>query len=203
MSSSDYPDFERESTNHMTNYDATSAASGCRIPVAYIAAAGSWVRSLALQTPFANVRRLADGPSASLNLNDAELIQTNPGGLSERLKRAHGELVGLAIGISEYSPGTKLSRLAACVNDATRVREAFLDIPQLNADSLRLWSLTDKTVEKPTRQHDRPIEAPCKSCDRRRPALFTTAVMRSRSTMNCIWSPATLTPRTMQMHCSQ
>ncbi len=80
-----------------------------------------------------------------------ELIQTNPGGLSERLKRAHGELVGLAIGISEYSPGTKLSRLAACVNDATRVREAFLDIPQLNADSLRLWSLTDKTVEKPTR----------------------------------------------------
>ena len=39
------------------------------------------------------------------------------------------------------------------MNDATRVREAFLDVPQLNADSSRLWSLTDNNTEKPTRNN--------------------------------------------------
>ena len=83
----------------------------------------------------------------------SELIQNQPGTIGDRLKRAHGQLVGLSIGVSEYPSATGLGRLGACLNDATRVREAFLDVPQLNADSSRLWSLTEKTAEKPTRNN--------------------------------------------------
>lgn len=82
-----------------------------------------------------------------------ELIKNRATALSGRLQNAHGKLVGLSIGVSNYPSATGLGRLGACVNDATRVREAFLDVPQLNADSARLWSLTENTAEKPTRSN--------------------------------------------------
>jgi hypothetical protein len=76
----------------------------------------------------------------------AEIIQASPSGLSERrLKRAQSQIVGLAVGVSGYPSTIGFGRLNACAQDATSVREAFLDVPQLNADPNRLWSLTEKT----------------------------------------------------------
>ena len=82
-----------------------------------------------------------------------KLLQGSTTALDQRLKDAHGRLAGLSVGVSVYPAVTGLSNLGACANDATRVREAFLDIPQLNADASRLWSLTDKTDDKPTRNN--------------------------------------------------
>jgi hypothetical protein len=84
----------------------------------------------------------------------AEIIQAASSGLSERrLKRAQSQIVGLAIGVSEYPSTTGFGRLSVCSQDAASVREAFLDVPQLNADPSRLWSLTEKTNDKPTRNN--------------------------------------------------
>ncbi len=59
----------------------------------------------------------------------------------------------MAVGVAEYPSTTGFRRLSSCTQDATSVREAFLDTPQLNADPIRLWSLTEKTDDKPTRNN--------------------------------------------------
>jgi hypothetical protein len=83
----------------------------------------------------------------------AEIVKVSSGLPDRRLKRAQSQIVGLAVGVSEYPSSTGFGRLSACTQDATSVREAFLDVPQLNADPSRLWSLTEKTQEKPTRNN--------------------------------------------------
>lgn len=82
----------------------------------------------------------------------SQIIEAKVAQLSEaRLARAQSKIIGLTVGVSEYLKATRLANLAACANDAMRVREAFLDTPQLNADAMRFWSVSDKTETKPTR----------------------------------------------------
>jgi hypothetical protein len=67
------------------------------------------------------------------------------------LARANGLLVSLSVGVSEYSPLSGFKKLKACANDAEKVRNAFLDVPQLGADKTRTVLISEKTVEKPTK----------------------------------------------------
>jgi hypothetical protein len=83
----------------------------------------------------------------------AEIVKVSSGLSERRLRRAQSQIVGLAVGVSEYPSTTGFSRLSVCAQDATSVREAFLDVPQLNADPTRLWTLTEKSAEKPTRNN--------------------------------------------------
>jgi hypothetical protein len=67
------------------------------------------------------------------------------------LARANGLLKSLCVGVSEYSPLSGFKRLKACANDAERVRNAFLDVPQLAADKGNTYLISEKTAEKPTK----------------------------------------------------
>jgi hypothetical protein len=87
----------------------------------------------------------------------SRIIDAKSSQLSEaRLARAQSKIIGITVGVSEYPTPTRLPKLAACVNDATKVREAFLDTPQLNVDGSRFWSVTEKTEADTERPHRRP-----------------------------------------------
>jgi hypothetical protein len=68
-----------------------------------------------------------------------------------KLLKANGSLVGLSVGVSEYSLASGFSDLKVCANDAERVRNALSDVPQLGADKSRTRLLNAKTSEKPTK----------------------------------------------------
>jgi len=67
------------------------------------------------------------------------------------LKDVHGQVHVLAVGVSEQPAGSDYAPLAACLRDAETIRNAFLDVPQLNPDPEHVHALTAKTPDKPTR----------------------------------------------------
>ncbi len=67
------------------------------------------------------------------------------------LKEAHGQLSVLALGIDDYDKDSGFTTLKTCSNDAIEVRNAFLDVWQLNADKERVWALTSKSNPPPSK----------------------------------------------------
>ncbi len=67
------------------------------------------------------------------------------------LKEAHGKLILLSIGIDTYDSYSGFHSLKTCSNDAISVRDALLDVPQLNADSELLFVLCSKNSPFPSK----------------------------------------------------
>ena len=70
---------------------------------------------------------------------------------AEAFYAAHGRAHVLAIGINDYDASSGFHALKVCVNDATTVRDRFLDIEQLNADKAHCKALTSKSLRPPSR----------------------------------------------------
>jgi len=60
------------------------------------------------------------------------------------IKQAHGELIGLIVGIDAYKKESGFPSLKACSNDAIQLRNTLEDILQLNADKERILVLASK-----------------------------------------------------------
>jgi hypothetical protein len=67
------------------------------------------------------------------------------------LKEAHGKLILLSIGIDTYDSYSGFHSLKTCSNDAMSVRDTLLDVPQLNADTERLFVLCSKKPPSPSK----------------------------------------------------
>src|SRR5260221_7867561 len=72
-------------------------------------------------------------------------------GTLESLQVVHGKVHVLAVGVSEQPNAGSYTSLKECLSDAKAIRDAFHDVPQLNADTEHVRSLTAKTSDKPTR----------------------------------------------------
>ncbi|MDY6894606.1 MAG: caspase family protein, partial [Thermotogota bacterium] len=67
------------------------------------------------------------------------------------LKKAHGQIAVLAVGISDYDKQSGFPRLKTCSNDAQKVRDIFHDVWQLNADKERVKSITSGSSVPPSK----------------------------------------------------
>lgn len=79
-----------------------------------------------------------------------ELTAPKSGTLADLID-VHGQAHVLAIGVSQQPTGGDYTALPSCLRDAEAIRDAFLGVPQLNADPQHLRVLTEKTQDKPTR----------------------------------------------------
>lgn len=64
---------------------------------------------------------------------------------------ARGKTILFAVGIDNYDSSVGFPALKTCSNDAVRVKDAFSEIYQLNADSERLQVITSKSEITPSR----------------------------------------------------
>jgi len=62
------------------------------------------------------------------------------------LKEAHGNLIGLLIGIDNYEKSSGFGKLKTCVNDVVTLKTTLTNTPQLNVDGSRLMTVTEKLL---------------------------------------------------------
>lgn len=86
------------------------------------------------------------------------------------LQEAHGKSVLLSIGISDYDKSAGFDPLKTCSNDAIAVRDAFLDVWQLNAAPKRILILTSTGEKIPSKgiiiQYVKKASNSCEPSDR-------------------------------------
>jgi hypothetical protein len=86
------------------------------------------------------------------------------------LQEAHGKSVLLSIGVSDYNKNAGFDPLKTCSSDAIAVKNAFLDVWQLNADTARILTLSSKGADMPSKgiiiQYVKKASNSCEPADR-------------------------------------
>lgn len=64
----------------------------------------------------------------------------------ELLKQAHGNLIGLLVGIDNYEKSSGFGKLKTCTNDVIYLKSTLTKTPQLNVDVSKLKTITEKSL---------------------------------------------------------